>query len=296
MGGSPTYNPPAPDPELQATTKYNRERQIVLDTRADAALKDTEEQTKRIKLAGETQYKSFITDLQNRFDAGLTSESGVTNEYTKYLGQYGLGADYGAADVTAFKTRATTKNLADRSYLAQQTYRDILGREATSGELAQFESGATRGRSLADLAGSLRSSEEGKNRGPASYLEAYNDTMFGKQVTERRPGSDIDWKTGKYAFTYDPSLDPTFTANTTNQTGVNFQKTPTTITGTPDEIANFQKGLAQKRDFMYNAGLTSLQGKIDTDIQKIKEGGTRDIANIQTKGQLLSNLTAGFWS
>jgi len=118
--------------------------------------------------------------------------------------------------------------------------------------------------------------------------------MYGKQNTEMVDG--LEKKTGKRTFNYDTGLDPTFAGDIGKASGVSFASMPSSVTGTPAEIQQFQDAQRQKRDFMYNAGLTNLQGQIDKDIQKIKDEGTQATARIGTQGQLLSNLTAGFWN
>jgi hypothetical protein len=119
--------------------------------------------------------------------------------------------------------------------------------------------------------------------------------MYGKQgTTTNEKGETV--KTGKRTFTYNTALDPTFSGDLAKATGINTSGLPSSFTGTPAEIEEAQQAMRQKRDFMYNAGLTNLQGQIDKDTQKIKNEGTADVAKIGTQGQLLSNLTAGFWS
>ena len=47
------------------------------------------------------------------------------------------------------------------------------------------------------------------------------------------------------------------------------------------ELDEQRQGLRQTRQFMYNAGLTNLQGDIDKEINKVKTEGSKSIARDQ---------------
>jgi len=117
--------------------------------------------------------------------------------------------------------------------------------------------------------------------------------MYGKQDTTVDPTTKLTTKTGKRTFTYDPSKDP-FKALSEDTAAV--AGTPTSFSGTPAEIEEYQQALRQKRQFDIDSGLISLQGEIDKNVQKIKNEGAATTQRIAANANVLSNLTQGFWS
>jgi hypothetical protein len=295
MGGK-KYTPPKQDPTIAAYNTYLLESQKIKDADAAAAAEAEKAAVAGAKATGTTGYDTYRTNLLNQYNAGLIDSSQATQQLKDYEARYQLGTGYTQNDINSLIGAATQSAPAKEALLAGQTYKDILGREATQSEIANFQNLYKTGEyKLTDLTSTIKSGQEYQSKLNDNYLANYYDTMYGKQETTKSP-EGYDVKTGKRTFNYNSAYDPTFSGDLGKSTGISTGAAPTAFTGTPAEIEEFQQAQRQKRDFMYNAGLTNLQGQIDKDTQKIKNEGTSDVSRIASKGQLLSNLTAGFWS
>jgi hypothetical protein len=296
MGKKPRYEAPAPDPTIQAYNTYLLERQKRLDTADDAAKLEATTSTNAIKATGQAGYNTYKQNLLNQFNAGLIDSAQAQQSFKDYEDRYKLGTGFAQNDLNDLVNQATQQATGKSRTLAGQTYKDILGREAKEEELTTFENLQKTGQyKLTDLVNTIKSGGEYTSKMSDNYLASYYDTMYGKQETTKSP-EGYDVKTGRRTFNYNSAFDPKFAGDLTASTGVNAADAPTSFTGTAGEIEEFQQAMRQKRDFMYNAGLTNLQGQIDKDTQKIKNEGTKDVTRIASQGQLLSNLTSGFWS
>jgi hypothetical protein len=69
-----------------------------------------------------------------------------------------------------------------------------------------------------------------------------------------------------------------------------------TFTGTIAEIEDFQQQRRDERKYLYNSGLTSLQGDIDKSLQNIKDLGRERLAVIQGQYGMVQGLAAGLFS
>jgi hypothetical protein len=296
MGKKPRYEAPAPDPTIVAYNSYMLERQKRLDTADDAAKLEATTSTNAIKATGQAGYNTYKQNLLNQFNAGLIDSAQAQQGFKDYEDRYKLSTGFTQNDLNDLVNQATQQAAGKSRTLAGQTYKDILGREAKEEELTSFENLQKTGQyKLTDLVNTIKSGGEYTSKMSDNYLASYYDTMYGKQETTKSP-EGYDVKTGRRTFNYNSALDPTFAGDIAKSTGVNAADAPTSFTGTAGEIEEFQQAMRQKRDFMYNAGLTNLQGQIDKDTQKIKNEGTKDVTRIASQGQLLSNLTSGFWS
>ena len=295
-GGGTTIEAPKPDPEQSAYYAYMRQHQQRLDQQAEAAAEEEKQQLAAVKSTGIAGYNTYKQNLLNQFGSGLLNQEQVSQGFKDYEDRYKLGTGYTQQDLNSFVDSASQAQAGKTRLLAGQTYKDILGRQATEAELQSFGDLYKTGQyKLSDLVGTIKSGSEYQNKFNDNYLSSYYDTMYGKQgTTTDEQGQTI--KTGKRTFTYDPSLDPTFSGDIGKVTGISPAIAQTSFTGTPAEIEEFQQAQRQKRDFMYNAGLTNLQGEIDKNVQKIKNEGTREQQRIASTTQVLSNLTQGFWS
>ena len=295
-GGGTTIEAPKPDPEQSAYYAYMRQHQQRLDQQAEASAEEEKQQLAAVKSTGLSGYNTYKQNLLNQFNAGLLNQEQVSQGFKDYEDRYKLGTGYTQQDLNSFVDSASQAQAGKTRLLAGQTYKDILGRQATEAELQSFGDLYKTGQyKLSDLVGTIKSGSEYQNKFNDNYLSSYYDTMYGKQgTTTDEQGQTI--KTGKRTFTYDPSLDPTFSGDIGKVTGISPAIAQTSFTGTPAEIEEFQQAQRQKRDFMYNAGLTNLQGEIDKNVQKIKNEGTREQQRIASTTQVLSNLTQGFWS
>ena len=296
MGKAPRYEAPKPDPSVQAYNNYMMERQKTLDTKSDADALEATASTNAIKTTGQAGYNTYKQNLLNQFNAGLIDSTQAQQGYKDYEDRYKLGTGFTQADLNELVSQATQQATGKSRTLAGQTYKDILGREAKEEELTSFENLQKTGQyKLTDLVNTIKSKEEYTSKMDKNYLTSYLDTMYGEQETTKSP-EGYNVKTGRRTFNYNSALDPVFSGDIAKATGISTSEMPTSFTGTAAEIEEFQNAQRQKRDFAYNAGLTNLQGQIDKDTQKIKNEGTKDVTRIASQGQLLSNLTSGFWS
>jgi hypothetical protein len=295
MGG-PKINIPGPDPSQVAYNNYMLEHQKNIDKQDADRVAEEKLNLEAVKSTGMSGYNTYKQNLLNQFNAGLLDSSQAVQQLKDYEDRYKLGTGYSQADINSLVDQATQGAAGKSATLAGQTYKDILGRDATESELSSFADLQKTGQyKLTDLVNSIKSGSEYQNKFNDNYLSSYYDTMYGKQgTTTNEKGETV--KSGLRTFNYNTALDPTFSGDITKATGINISTMPTSFTGTPAEIEEAQQAMRQKRDFMYNAGLTNLQGQIDKDTQKIKNEGSADVARIGTQGQMLSNLTAGFWS
>lgn len=298
MGGGTHIEAPKPDPQQQAYFAYMLEDVKEKNRQAKAAADEEATQLTAIKNSGTAGFNTYKQNLLNQYNAGLITSDQAAQGYKDYEDRYKLGTGFSQDAINELTAAATERAPTQRRALAAQTYKDFLGRSAKEEELTAFEdlvknSGGKY--SLSDLGNTLKSSSEYQNIHDQNYLASYYDTMYGKQgTTTDEKGETV--KTGKRTFNYNASLDPTFSGNIASATGVNTQSVPTAFTGTPAEIEEFQQAQRQKRDFMYNAGLTKLQGEIDQNVQKIKTEGSKEQQRIASTGSLLAGLTQGFWS
>lgn len=296
MGKAPRYEAPRPDPTVQAYNTYMMERQKTLDAKADADALAATTSTNAIKTTGQAGYNTYKQNLLNQFNAGLIDSTQAQQGFKDYEDRYKLGTGFAQADLNELVNQATQQATGKSRTLAGQTYKDILGREAKEEELTSFENLQKTGQyKLSDLVNTIKAGGEYTSKMDDNYLTSYYDAMYGKQETTKGP-EGYDVKTGRRTFNYNAALDPVFSGDIAKATGISTSEMPTSFTGTAAEIENFQNAQRQKRDFVYNAGLTNLQGQIDKDTQKIKNEGTKDVTRIASQGQLLSNLTSGFWS
>jgi hypothetical protein len=295
MGGS-KVNIPGPDPSQVAYNNYMLEHQKQIDRDAQAAADEEKANLAAVKSTGVAGYNTYRQNILNQYSSGLLDDKTATQQLKDYEDRYKLGTGYTQSDINSLVSQATESAGSKQSILAGQTYKDILGRAATESELSSYQELAKTGQyKLADLVNTIKAGSEYQNKFNDNYLSNYYDSMYGKQATTT-DASGQTVKTGQRTFKYDASNDPTFTGDLTGATGINLGGAGSReFTGTPAEIEAFQQAQRQKRDFMYNAGLTNLQGQIDKDTQKIKNEGTQSVQRIASQGQLLSNLTAGFW-
>ena len=295
MGGGPSIPEQKFDPSITAYNNYMMQRQQKLDADTDTQRTQDLADIEAVKSTGKAGYNAYLSNINNQYKAGLIDNVAAEKQLQNYAEKYKLGSGFSQSDINLLNSQYTENASSNLQKLAGQTYKDILGREAKESELQNYLDLSKTGQyKLTDLTNTIKGSQEYQSKFNDNYLSNYYDTMYGKQDTETVDG--YEKKTGKRTFNYNTGLDPTFAGDIGKASGVSFASMPSSVTGTPAEIQQFQDAQRQKRDFMYNAGLTNLQGQIDKDIQKIKDAGTQATARIGTQGQLLSNLTAGFWN
>lgn len=294
---------PEPSPEEKAYFAFMTSHAQKVE--AQDEIERNEEKTRKtnLKNTGIAGFDAYKNNVLNQYKSGLIDYDKAEQRLKDYGSTYNLtGEEFTVGDnktsiqseLNALRQQDVDTAASKRSLLAKHTYQTLLGKDPTEAQMTQFEElSKTGGYSLANLAEDIKSSDDYKKKFEQSYLENYLNSMYGGKTTETDEGGrQKDVRSFKYSSTYAPK----FAGDLKSSTGLDIAAAPSTFTGSVEEIKQFQEDMRQKQNFMYNAGLTNLQGQIDKDTQKIKNEGTADVARIGTQGQLLSNLTAGFWS
>ena len=178
----------------------------------------------------------------------------------------------------------------------QKAYRDLLGREGTEDELTQamadFENSLVR--SAGDFRDQLKQSEAYTKKFNDNYMDNYYDTMYASSPAARTDSKGKVSKKRKYTF--DPSVLPGFDADTLKDTGItlpdyeSYFKEARSVA----ELEDQRQSIAQTRDFIYQSGITSLQGEIEKENRKIEIQGKKDVAKIDQATSMYSNLIGSF--
>jgi hypothetical protein len=178
----------------------------------------------------------------------------------------------------------------------QKAYRDLLGREGTADELSQamtdFDSALYT--DAGDFREQLKSSSEYTKQFNNNYMDNYYDTMYASSPADR---TDSEGKVSKKRkYTFDASVLPGFDAESLSErTGItlpDYEKYFSEARSVA-ELEDQRQSIAQTRDFIYQSGITSLQGEIEKENNKIKVQGQKDIAKIN-QGTSMYNLLSGF--
>ena len=178
----------------------------------------------------------------------------------------------------------------------RKAYRDLLGREGTEDELSQamtdFDSALYT--DAGDFRDQLKSSSEYTKQFNNNYMDNYYDTMYASSPADR---TDSEGKVSKKRkYTFDPSVLPGFDRDKlAERTGITlpdyeeYFKEARSIA----ELEDQRQSIAQTREFIYQSGITSLQGEIEKENNKIKTKSQEKIAKIG-QGTSMYNLLSGF--
>lgn len=179
----------------------------------------------------------------------------------------------------------------------QKAYRDLLGREGTEDELSQaisdFDNALVK--SAGDFRSQLKGSSEYTKQFNNNYMDNYYDTMYASSPADR---TDADGNvTKKRTYTFDKSVLPGFDADQLSErTGITlpdyeeYFKDARSVA----ELEDQRQSIAQTRDFIYQAGITSLQGEIEKENKKIEIEGRKDISKIDQATNIYSSLVGSF--
>ena len=225
--------------------------------------------------------------------AGFTFDSTKIGDFKNQLQTLYQGT--GAIDET---TGEKDRGLRGTRFSAgvQKAYRDLLGREGTADELTQamtdFDSALYT--DAGDFRDQLKGSSEYTKQFNNNYMDNYYDTMYASSPADRTDSEGNVSK--KRRYTFDPSVLPGFDADKLSErTGITlpdyeeYFKEARSIA----ELEDQRQSIKQTRDFIYQSGITSLQGEIEKENNKIKVEGQKDIAKI-SQGTSMYNLLSGF--
>lgn len=304
MGGSKT-TVEAPKESAEQRAYY---AQLAEDTRVARERKIAEEKAEaerkaNLRAAGVSGLGKYSDLFRKQLEAGALTSDRAKEELEKYQQRFGLGAEDISSQLAGIEQYKLQQLPTQRETLVQRAFQDLLGRKATDVELKTRLDEISKSGGKLDIdaiASSLKTSDEYKEKVGGSYLENYYRTYFGpgeKELVKGKEGAP-DWykSTGRFTIKTGGEFSPVLDQGLQETVGLKFGNLPESFTGSVAEIEQMQQKLRQRDEFAYNAGLTKLQGQIDSDIQKIRNKGTRDVAEIQSKTNIYGSLVSGFFS
>ena len=289
-GSKVTYNPPPPDNTFSKFLEYQQAREKTLDDRAAQERAEASAATAARKASGAAGYSGLKRTTEQQLAQGLIGYESAANQLRDYAARYDLTPP--EADIAELTQQYTAALPGKRATGISAAYEELLGRGATEEELSKAQERFQQGYygSMEDFKGSLTKSQEYQKKFNQSYLDNYYDTMFGKQTVDEKGD-----KTGKRTFKFDSKLLPSYGGNLADRTKITIPDFGESFEGTPAELEAQQQNVRDTRQYLYSAGLTNLQGEIDTNIQKLKKESAKEVATIGSTGNVYSSLVSGFW-
>ena len=222
---------------------------------------------------------SIPTHLRNLFSAGA------------FAGANGTLFENPALIKEAFEEAFGALQVGTRGEKANAAYQELLGRDVTSEELStarqRFDTGYYK--DIDSLKSSLTSGSEYQDKFQQSYLANYYDTQFGKELRD-----DEGKRTGKRKFSFDKTLLPSYGEDMEKRTGVTLPDFGDSFTGTPGEIDEQLNNIRQTRNYIFDSGLTALQGDINKNIAELKVEGQKEITKISKAGDMYQSVINAF--
>lgn len=293
------------------------------DARAAAERAERKAAAEARKAAGEAGLSDFGELLKTRLSSNLITETDAESRLRDYAATYGLdpgGVNTLGTDLSKFYT---SQVLPERQVEGvKRLIKDLYGREATQADLNEYlkpyqpslakdleeatyrpyDEGALPGgyegytglasgyTSLEGVRESILASPEYKKTVNDNYLDNYYDTKFGSQVLDEE-GNRTKRRTFKFNKELLPSMDQKLLGNT-GITMPNYETAFGDAEGmTVAELEENLQGVRDTRNFLYNAGLTNLQGEIDTNITKLKTESAERITDMQKSAGMMNLLT-----
>ena len=290
-GGGPSYTPPPQDDTFKNYLAYQKERELIAEEKANKAEEERKAEAAARKASGAASYGGLKQTTQQQLAQGLIGYESAQQQLRDYAARYDLAPP--EADIQELTQQYTAALPGKREAGIKASYEELLGRQATSEELAKAQERFGQGYygTMEDFKSSLTKSSEYQDKFNQDYLSNYYDTQFGKQ-TLTAEGK----KSGKRTFKFDSSLLPQYGGDLQARTKIVTPDFGKEFEGTPAELEAQQQNIRDTRQYLYSAGLTNLQGDIDKETQKLKNEGTKAVAKISAEGSVYSNLVSGFWS
>ena len=290
-GTTVKYTAPPPDNTFSKILEAQLARQKILDERVEKENSDREAKAEARKASGSSAYSGLKTTTKQQLAQGLIGYESAANQLRDYAARYDLTPP--EADIAELTQQYTEALPGKRATGIQAAHEELYGRPATEEELSKAQKRFQEGYygSMEDFKSSLTKSPEYQKKFNQSYLDNYYDTMFGKQSVDEKGD-----KTGKRTIKFDSKLLPSYGGNLADRTKITTPDFNEGFEGTPAELEAQQQNVRDTRQYLYSAGLTNLQGEIDTNIQKLKKESAKEVATIGSTGNIYSNLVSGFWS
>jgi hypothetical protein len=284
------YTAPPPDNTFAEYLKLQQKKDDLAQQRADAEKADAKAEEQARKAAGASAYGGLRSTTQQQLSLGLIDYQTAANQLRDYAAKYDLTPP--EEDISALTKQYTSSLPSKRRTGIEAAYEELLGRAPSKQEISKSQERFTQGYygSMEDFKDSLSKSQEYQKKFNSSYLDNYYDTQFGKQTVDAKGE-----KTGERTFKFDSSLLPKYAGNLEGRTKITTPDFGKSFTGTPAELQEQTQNIRDTRQYLYSAGLTNLQGKIDKETQSLKNEGSKQVAKIGAAGSLYSNLVSGFW-
>jgi hypothetical protein len=286
-----TYNAPPPDDTFAKYLQYTKEKETIAEERAAQERAEAKAAEQARKASGAAAYSGLRQTTQQQLAQGLIGYESAANQLRDYAAKYDMTPP--EADIQELTQQYTAALPGRRATGISAAYEELLGRSATGEELSKAQERFQQGYygTMEDFRGSLAKSPEYQKKFNQSYLDNYYDTMFGKQTVDEKGE-----KTGDRAFKFDKSLLPQYSGDLANRTKVTTPSFDQEVTGTPFELQEQVQNIRDTRQYLYSAGLTNLQGEIDSQVQKLKNEGSKEVAKIGGTSNIYSSLVSGFFS
>ncbi|NBQ98500.1 MAG: hypothetical protein EBU12_09870, partial [Microbacteriaceae bacterium] len=240
------------------------------------------------KAAGTAGKSTYIANVQRRLGAGLIGEDTAQKLVEDYYTKYDLAPstdDY--AGITKTYEEFAPKQ---RSAQLSAAYQRLLGRQATPGELLEGQSQMGLGRTIGDIEQDIQASTEYKKQRPGSAFEAEMEARYGGPVLD-----ETGTRTGRYKFNFGSGTLPQLSKDLSAKIGI---QTPDFIgkefTGSAEEIEAAKQSKNNYETFMYNSGLKSLEGNIETELTKLQTESQLKIGRQSQQAALLQGLVGTF--
>tara|TARA_Y100000289_G_scaffold17822_1_gene16996 strand:+ start:2455 stop:3597 length:1143 start_codon:yes stop_codon:yes gene_type:complete len=276
----------------QQDLKFYQDKSTREEERILAKDKAAEEKEAARLALGAEGYDAYKEGLEQQLRSGLINAAAAQEYLQDYASTYQIAGKQ-RQDSLGFGDIYGKEVLQPRYEQGVGTaYEEVLGRAPTEEEyakaMAKFNvaEGFTSASSLKE---DLYKTTEYKDKFDKSYLESYYDTVFGKEIKDEE-----GYKTGDRTFKFDKSLLPTYKGDLAERTGVELPNFADEFTGKPFELEAQLDNIKESRQFLYNAGLTNLQGEIDQQTQKIKNEGMKEIQKIAAQGDIYKSVIGSF--
>jgi len=256
--------------------------------RADAETARKDEREKERKTAGIAGKPTYITNVQRRLEQGLIGEETAQKLIEDYNTKYDLAPDVndytGVTD--AYSKFAPKKREAELS----SAYQRLLGRSIKADELTAGQSQLALGRTIGDIEKDIEATSEYKKARPGSAFEAEQEARYGGPVLDATGA-----RTGKYKFNFGTGTLPQLSADLTSKTGITAPGfIGKEFIGSAEEIADARDSKNNYETYMYNSGLKSLEGNIQTELTKLQTEGQIKVGKQQEQYGLLKGLVGAF--
>ena len=254
--------------------------------------KDAEEATKKQRAdSAVVNLGSVYQGIEDAVRSGLMTYEGGRSELQDYESAYGLQPGATSSYINNLTNIYTNDVRPGRQLTGIKTgFQEILGREATEEEIKKFSDRFSSGyyKTMDDMRGGIRGMQEYKDKVNDNYLDNYYDTQYGDQLRDK------DGKlTGQRTFKWNEKYMPKFTGDLAGKAGIEMPKFEN-MTGTVQELEEFQQSIRQSRQYLYSAGLTNLQGDIDKSLQKLKNEGSKETIRTSKEGDIYTSVVQAF--